>query len=494
MWLRFLTFARVQPGTILSIVLIAHVVVWTFVPMLMSQNLQLDLVEGLALGKEWQLGYWKHPPLPWWITDLIYRVTGQVSSVYALGAIASAVSIWAVWLLARDIVPPLQALIAALALEGIHFYNFSAVKFAHDQMQLPIWTLVAFFLYRGLLRGGFVYWIFAGIMVALAFWTKYSALALGVSIGLFLLLDPQARKVWRTPGPYLMGAAFALTIAPHVIWLVTNDFGPMVYANARARHAEYWYQYALYPAQWIGGQFFFLLPALALLGLALYPLRLSAERGRSFAGRYVTTLALGPFFFVTITAILAGRLPVLMWGYPLWSFLPLALVVWFGGDIDTTRQRAFVKWFLILFVTVPVLYVAIPIVDSLRGKTKATDFPGRPLAEKLTEIWHARINAPLVYVTGDELAANNVAVFSHDRPHVILHGLPERTPWATRDQLDQAGILFVWTDGGAAPLHWWTAAFPRFDPKNSEILEVPIEGGRERLPLRMRYVIVSPKN
>ena len=31
-----------------------------------SHNLQLDLVEDLALGREWQLGYWKHPPLPWW--------------------------------------------------------------------------------------------------------------------------------------------------------------------------------------------------------------------------------------------------------------------------------------------------------------------------------------------------------------------------------------------------------------------------------------------
>ncbi len=474
-------------------VLIAHLAIWTFVPMLASQNLQLDLVEGLALGKEWQLGYWKHPPLPWWLTDLIYRVTGEVNSIYALGAIASAVSILAVWLLAREIVGPVQALVAALALEGIHFYNYSAVKFAHDQMQLPVWTLAALFLYRGMVRGSFVYWILAGIMVALAFWTKYSGLALGVTFALFLFLDPQARKAWLTPGPYLMGIAFALTILPHAIWLVTNDFGPMVYANARAKHVELWYQYFVFPARWLGGQLFFLLPALALLALVLYPFRPSPERGLSFSGRYVTTLAFGPFLFVTLVAVATGRLPVSMWGYPLWSFLPLALVIWFDGKIDVAQQRAFATWFLVLFVTIPALYVAIPIVDSLRGKTKATDFPGQLLAEKLTEIWHARINARLVYVTGDELAANNVAVFSRDRPHVILHGLPERTPWATPEQMDRAGILFTWTDGGAAPLHWWTAAFPRFDPKNAEVLEVPIAGWRERPPLRMRYVIVPPK-
>ena len=39
-------------------------------PILVCANLQLDLAEDLALGKEWQLGYWKHPPLPWWLADL----------------------------------------------------------------------------------------------------------------------------------------------------------------------------------------------------------------------------------------------------------------------------------------------------------------------------------------------------------------------------------------------------------------------------------------
>lgn len=197
-WRTLLGFVRERPGATISIVLIAHLAIWTFVPMLASQNLQLDLVEGLALGKEWQLGYWKHPPLPWWLTDLIYRVTGEVNSIYALGAMASAVSILAVWLLAREIVGPVQALVAALALEGIHFYNYSAVKFAHDQMQLPVWTLAALFLYRGMVRGSFVYWILAGIMVALAFWTKYSGLALASAWRCFC---SSTRKPGRPGGP-----------------------------------------------------------------------------------------------------------------------------------------------------------------------------------------------------------------------------------------------------------------------------------------------------
>ena len=122
-------------------------------PLLTATNLELDLAEDLALGKEWQLGYWKHPPLPWWLADLVYRLTGQINSVYLLGPLAVIACFVGVYLLARDIAGPAQALIATLSLIGIHYYNYSAVKFAHDQMQLPFWAFTALFFYRALARG-----------------------------------------------------------------------------------------------------------------------------------------------------------------------------------------------------------------------------------------------------------------------------------------------------------------------------------------------------
>src|SRR5882724_36040 len=81
-------YSRRHPGRVLAILLALHLVVWTLLPLLLSPNLQLDLAEGLALGKEWQLGYWKHPPLPWWVTDLAFRLAGSTDIVYALGPLA----------------------------------------------------------------------------------------------------------------------------------------------------------------------------------------------------------------------------------------------------------------------------------------------------------------------------------------------------------------------------------------------------------------------
>ena len=92
-------YARREPGKVLAVVLALHLVIWTALPALLSHNLQLDLIEDLALGREWQLGYWKHPPLPWWAADLAYRAVGDVRAVYLLGPLSAAACMFVVWLL-----------------------------------------------------------------------------------------------------------------------------------------------------------------------------------------------------------------------------------------------------------------------------------------------------------------------------------------------------------------------------------------------------------
>src|SRR3954471_24282724 len=171
---RTIGFVRQAPGTVLAWVLALHLLIWTVLPILVCSNLQLDLAEDLALGKEWQLGYWKHPPLPWWAADLVYRASGDVHAVYLLGPLAAIACMYVVWLLGRDIVGGFQSLIGVLALEGIHFFNFSVPKFAHDQMQLPFWALTGLFLYRALAREHILDWLLAGACLALCFWSKYA--------------------------------------------------------------------------------------------------------------------------------------------------------------------------------------------------------------------------------------------------------------------------------------------------------------------------------
>src|SRR5437764_8947098 len=107
---RLVAFARRRPGAVLLSVLALHLAIWTLLPILLCPNLQLDLVEDLAMGKEWQLGYWKHPPLPWWTADLVYRLVGDVNAVYVLGPLAAVICFYGVWLLAREAVGEFEGL------------------------------------------------------------------------------------------------------------------------------------------------------------------------------------------------------------------------------------------------------------------------------------------------------------------------------------------------------------------------------------------------
>jgi 4-amino-4-deoxy-L-arabinose transferase-like glycosyltransferase len=487
-------FARREPGKCLAVVLVLHVLVWTALPALLSHNLQLDLADGLALGREWQLGYWKHPPLPWWLADLAYRIAGDVRVVYLLGPLSAAVCMYAVWLTGRDIIGGFAALIAVLALEGIHFFNFSVPKFAHDQMQLPFWALTGLFLWRGLTNDRARDWILAGACLALCFWSKYAAFALAGSLALFLLLDPTARGKLLTPGPWLMALAFFVVIAPHLYWLVEHSFLPLRYADARAKVATHWYHTVTYPLQWTVGQIFFLLPAIGLTALAV---RREGVSATSFARRYVTVLALGPFAVVTLAALVFGRLPIAMWGYPLWSFAPLAALLWLGPVTDPLRQRRFAAGFLVVFIAMPLAYLIVEGFEPLvRDRPKATQFPGRQLAETVTQRWREKFNSALPYVGGGEFASNNIAVYSADRPHVIVHADPAKSPWIDRDDLRRRGAVLVWEDGqvSAAVLAQMRSDYPGLEVQEPVMLprQTFVARGAVR-PVRVHFAIVPPR-
>ncbi|HXQ40798.1 MAG TPA: glycosyltransferase family 39 protein [Candidatus Udaeobacter sp.] len=485
-----------NPGRLLAAVLAFHFVVWTLLPILVCSNLQLDLAEDLALGKEWQLGYWKHPPLPWWTADLAYRLLGDVRAVYLLGPLAAIACLYFVWRLARELLEPAAALIAVLALEGLHYFNFSVVKFAHDQMQLPFWALTGWLAYRAIAADRARDWIGAGAALALAFWSKYAALALGFPILLFLVFDPMARPRWRGPGPYLMAAAFLALLAPNIWWLVHSGFQPLRYVDQRAIVASRWYDYLWFPVRWTGSQILALLPVVGLLALIVArPGRagLARLRSASFEQRYALMLGLGPFLFTTLVAIPLGRLPLAMWGYPLWCFTPLALLAWLKPAPDRRRLALFARWVVVVLLAWPIAYGATELGEPfLRDRPKATQFPGREMAALITERWHAEIGTALVYVTGTEFEANNMAVYSPDRPHVLVHADPALSPWIDMADLKRRGAVLVWSpaSGGISPQDL-LARFPAAEMQDPLVL--PRHTLYPRKPVTVFYAFLKPQ-
>jgi hypothetical protein len=300
-----------------------------------------------------------------------------------------------------------------------------------------------------------------------------------------------------------MATAFLVVIAPQLWWLVGHEFLPLHHAVIRAEAAASWYDWVAFPLRWIASQLFFLLPTVGLLALVLAGARRDqpapSQASSGFAQRYIAVLGFGPFVLVTLGATMLGRLAVAIWGYPLWTFMPLAVLMWFNPVVGQPQLRSFARACLLVLVAMPVAYVAVEWLEPfLRDRPKATQFPGQLLADTITRQWRAATGTPLEYVGGadfgssgaGEFAANTVAVYSPDRPHVLVHGDPALSPWIDRADLDRRGIVLLWEgfEGLPADLE---ATFPRAELQPP--LTLPRQTLYPRQPATVNYALVRPR-
>src|SRR5262252_10376988 len=151
-----------RPQAAFAAFLALHVVVWTALPTLLYPNLPLDLIEALTYGREWQLGYDKLPPLPWWLVEIAHQTFDSDFAYYALGQLSVLAAFAAVWGVMLRIATPAAAAVAVLIIDGLHFFNFTAPKFNHDVVQLPFWALAGLSFHGALRTGRLVHWAVLG--------------------------------------------------------------------------------------------------------------------------------------------------------------------------------------------------------------------------------------------------------------------------------------------------------------------------------------------
>jgi 4-amino-4-deoxy-L-arabinose transferase-like glycosyltransferase len=445
-------FVERRPRAAFAGFLAIHAVVWTALPALLYFNLPLDVIEALTYGREWQFGYDKLPPLPWYLAEAVYRVTGLDASLYALSQAAVIVAFIFVWMTARPLVGGLGALVAVLILDGMHFFTSSAAKFNHNVIELPFWALAGFAFYAALRRGKLRYWFLLGVALGLAWWAKYFAVILAAPLALFVLLDPQARRRLAGPGPWIAALVALLVVAPNLVWLVRHGSQPFGYAEARAAAPGGALDHFLRPLQFLGGQFYFLIPALLIALPLFWPRAKSAPSVRTDAvdRRIVTLLAFGPALTLLVFSLLTGRATNAMWGFPLWLFLGLWIVLFAPAALDHVRlARIGALWaavFAIFVVAFGVDYLVLPRFDH---RYRAAFFPGDRLSAAITQRFTEATGKPPAYIIASMWDGGNVAHYSARRPQpqVLIDGLHINAPWIDLADLRARGAAVVWTEG-----------------------------------------------
>jgi len=301
--------------------LVLRTILWTCLATFTQPNAPLDLIEWLAWGHEWRWGYPKHPPFPAWIAEVFSWLSpGDVWGVYLASYLLIAVCLWAVWRLGCEILSPKLALCAVFSMEGLIFFNYDASEFSNNVVLNACWAVSILCLHRAIRTDRLRWWIGLGIAVGLGLLSKYALAFLLAPMVCDFLIDPTARRLLARPGPYLAVLVALALFAPHVVWMIHNDFVTIRYGLDRSANLGSWINHLEYPVLFLLSQLGRLLPVFFILTpLTAWRWRVrpvaDPERDRNF----LLMMVFGPVVLLLLVSLLSGKLLREIWGSPLWT-------------------------------------------------------------------------------------------------------------------------------------------------------------------------------
>jgi 4-amino-4-deoxy-L-arabinose transferase-like glycosyltransferase len=422
-----------------------HLAAWTLVPALVRDNLPLDSIEGTIWGHQLQLGYDKNPFLNGWLTALATFLDGQSGwMIYLFSQLSVVACLTSVWMLGKKIVAPAYALTAVLLLEAIQYFNLHAIDFNDNTLELGIWAAAIYFFYQAVQKRTITAWLLTGIFLALGMMAKYYTLALIAALGLFLLRKENRAQLLTLP-PFLGLGVFTLIILPHVFWLTQHDYVTVTYVFERASAVPSWVNHFYFPAQFIWQQFEAFLPAFIiflLLFIGKRPLTATPRpQVSAFDRNFLLYAGLGPFVLTALLSLLMGIKLRAGWGMPLLSFWTLLLMVVLPPRLSATKLYALIAGIFLFMVTVLSVY-SISIIDS--ADTSSANFPGKEIAQTITQRWQDTYHTPVSYIAGSRWIGGNISFYSTEHPAVFMEWNQKRSSWIPLDDLQKKGAIFVW--------------------------------------------------
>lgn len=473
-----------------------HVVAWTIVPALVQRSLPYDTVEMLYSGHEWQWGYHKHPPVPAWAAAACRACCGPSDwPIYLLGQLSVAVCFWAAWRLACEVLPSWPALAAATLLEACPFLNYTTPQWNNNGPPRACWALTILFVYFALTQRDWRAWIGAGLALGVSLLSKYDAVLLVGATAAFLVIHPAARWALRTPGPALMLGTAGLLCAPHLAWSIQHGVPTAGYLGRQVAARRSWWSHLANPLFFLVSQLGAVggipLVSATVFGWGWRPAQLDDRR--RFMRDYLACVVLGPPLLALVPPALTGMQMVALWGSPMWTFLPLLLLVTFepmralSGHDERLLVRRCVTVGAILLAS---FAVAKTFHGELEGRVTRVQYPGRDLAQAVAQRWERVTDRPLRMIGGDWWTAALASAYSPDWPRVYPDLRREWAPWTNDDAFRRDGGVILWPGGTVADGAGWLERFPDAVPQ--EPIELHAPGFFRDLAVRVGIAVLPP--
>jgi hypothetical protein len=163
----------------------------------------------------------------------------------------------------------------------------------------------------------------------------------------------------------------------------------------------------------------------------------------------VTLLVFGPALTLLALSLVTGRGTQAMWGFPLWLFLGLLLVLFGRAALDRRRLALIGTLWAVVFVLSAAAFAADYLVlPNYDHRYRAAFFPGDLLSAAITQRYERATGHKPTYIIASMWDGGNVAHYSdqHPQPRVLIDGEPHRAPWIDLNDLRARGAVIVWTD------------------------------------------------
>ena len=409
----------IQPGKekkIFYLLCLYHLIIWTLIPYFSNKNLPLDVIEALAWGQDFELGYNKHPPLSAWIPGLLFKIFGNKDWIYyLLSQVFIVISFLFLWKLSSLFLKKkTQILLSILATEGIAFYTFDTPQFNVNICQIPLWIGTVYFFFKSIKDNKINDWIFLGVFSALGFLTKYIFAYLLISLFFYLIFISIKKKKINFNFLYTLLIFFLIT-APHFQWLIQNDFTTIYYALKRSGLNEVSiYNHLLNPFKFLINQITILLPFFLLIYFLIKRIKIKLPLNNEKFTFLLFSFLL-PFFLILITSTITGSKIRTMWMIPFYSLIGIFFIFLYQNKINYKKLKNFNILLIIFLIMSPALY-------SLRSiyLDSRTGYEGKKMALLIEKEWKTISKDNIFNVGFSEWYAGNLSYQLSNRPKVFL--------------------------------------------------------------------------
>lgn len=430
---------------------------YCLIPYFFSITIWPDSAQIFTWSQHFAWGYHEHPWVPPFIVNIFSTLTYHSPlGIFFVGAMLNVMAFWGVWRLGRQFLPENCALLAGLLLATYLLTSFFLGQVNNNSFNFGLWPIMYLCFYHAIVSQKLKYWIAAGVVAGIATLSKYFTALPLACLGLFLLMDKQARMSFTKPGIYCGIFIYILILFPHIIWLFQNNFAPIQYALDRSQSDNSLFYQIYWPILFTLSQLgSFSIPFLIILLLYLkFPRYTKIEWPVSqFNKRFLFFVGWGPFILTVILSLLLGWNLPNEWGQALpclWSLCLMTAILPKLSQQQLNRQVRIIYSGMFILMALSLLFLTI---QSRYKPSIALNFPADKIAQWISNEWNSRYDKPILYIiSSDEYIGGVVSFYSSSHPKVYSN-CSDCLNFIPKADLEKQGAIVILTDGFGGHFH-----------------------------------------